>query len=82
MRSHLRTGNFSDAPHEETGLSTHPNSKVSSGAGSALSQMSLCHLNTPTTTKTKMGILYLQHFAKVHYIIGFDISQITFEFLE
>lgn len=42
----------------------------------------LCHLNTPTTTKTKMGILYLQHFAKVQYIIGFDISQIIFKFLE
>ena len=47
-----------------------------------LSQMGLCHLNTPTTTRTKMGILYLQYFAKIQYIIGFDISQVIFEFLE
>lgn len=59
-----------------------PNSKVSFDAGSMLSQMGLCHLNTPTTTKTKMGILYLQYFANIQYIIGFDISQIIFEFLE
>ena len=82
MRSHLRTGSFSGAPHKETGLSTHRNSKVSFGAGSMLSQMGLCHLNTPTTTRMKMGILYLQYFAKIQYIIGFDISQIIFEFLE
>ena len=63
-------------------LSTHRNSKVSFGAGSMLSQMGLCHLNTPTTTRMKMGILYLQYFAKIQYIIGFDISQIIFEFLE